>query len=269
MRIGILTSVETRHGHFVRCVRERFGVCAVVREATGYAPGRTDGFDLTNDERAIVAGHYAERGRQELTFFGTTTAPGERHQTEAVRDVDREGLNTADTVAFLRAARVDTVLVYGTDLIRPPLLDAFAGRMVNMHLGLSPYYRGTATNFYPLLNDELEYVGATIHLIDAGIDSGAILTHARPVIAAADRPHTIGCKAIEAGIEALLRVLPEWSAGHRDPVAQWRVPNARLYLRKHFHPRHVVELHNKVEAGLIRAYVARADDVAPRVRLVT
>lgn len=269
MRIGILTSVELRHRHFVRRVSDRFEVSAVVYEQTGYTPARTDGFDLTADERTIIAQHYAERTRQEAIFFGTPSAAENRRSDIAVRSVDRAGLNTPATVEFLRAAGVDTVLVYGTDLIRPPLIEAFTGRMVNLHLGLSPYYRGTATNFYPLLNDEPEYVGATIHLIDAGIDSGAILTHARPDIVAVDRPHTIGCKAIEAGIDALLRVLPEWSAGQRAPVPQWHVPNAHLYLRKHFHPRQVVDLHQKIEAGLIEAYVARAQRVAPRVRLVS
>jgi len=174
MRVGILTSTETRHRHFVRRVAEHFDVAAVVCEETGYSPAHTDGFGLTETERSVVDQHYADRAREEERM-GVACCAGETVLTKTpTRRADKANLNTEATIRFLADACVNVVLVYGTDLIRPPLLGAYEGRMVNMHLGLSPYYRGTATNFYPLLNEEPEFVGATIHLIDAGIDSGAI-----------------------------------------------------------------------------------------------
>lgn len=185
-----------------------------------------------------------------------------------MRQIAPGELNSAETLRFLQDARADALLVYGTNLLKPPLLDAFAGRIINLHLGLSPYYRGTATNFYPLLNDEPEYVGATVHLIDAGIDSGPILHHARPVITADDGPHTIGCKTILAGLEKLILAARELSEGRLAPVPQWSVPNPRLYLRRDFHPRQVVHLHEMLADGLVPRYVARAAEVARRVRLV-
>ena len=111
-------------------------------------------------------------------------------------------------------------------------------------------------------------MGATIHLIDAGIDNGPILAHARPKIEADDMPHTIGCKAILAGIEKLIAVLDDLDRGSLKPVPQWEVPNARLYLRKDYHPRQVVELYRKIDAGLIPRYVKRAAQVAGQIRLV-
>ncbi|MHC4697834.1 MAG: formyl transferase [Planctomycetota bacterium] len=268
MRIGILTSVERRHRHFVRALHGRFGVVAVVYEQIDYTPAEVDTDDLTPAQAQIVADHFAERARQETVFFGGDSEFVEDGRSCRVRHLARGALNTTHTVEFLRAAGADTVVIYGTNLIKPPLLGAWPGRMVNMHLGLSPYYRGTATNFYPLLNEEPEYVGATIHLLDAGIDSGPILAHARPEIVADDMPHTIGCKAILAGIARLIAVLRDLDRGHLTPVPQWEVPNARLYLRKHYHPRQVVELYRKIDAGLIPRYVGRAAQAARRVRLV-
>ncbi len=120
-----------------------------------------------------------------------------------------------------------------------------------------------------MLNEEPEYGGATIHLLDAGIDSGPILRHARPTIVCDDRPHTIGCKAIDVGIDAIIAVLHELDGGGVSPVAQWEVQNARLYLRKDYHPRQVVELYAKLERGLIPQYVKRAAREAPEIRLVS
>jgi len=164
-------------------------------------------------------------------------------------------LNTDATLSFLRKAGVQCLAVYGTNLIKPPLLGAWPGHTINLHLGLSPYYRGTATNFYPLVNGEPQYVGATIHLIDEGIDSGPILRHVRPEIVADDMPHTIGCKAIMAGVDAMIDALSALEQGTMEPVEQWEEPDAKLYLRKDYHPRHVVQLYQKLKEGLIPNYV--------------
>ena len=268
MKIGILTSVETRHRFVVNALRERLPVVAVGYQQTGYAPARVGVDDLTPAEAKIVADHFAERSRQEQLFFGAKSDFVMDEATCAVRHLSSATLNTEATIKFLESAGVDTVVVHGTNLMKPPLLGHWPNRMINLHLGLSPYYRGTATNFYPLLNEEPEYVGATIHLLDAGIDSGPILRHARPRIVANDQPHTIGCQAILAGVEALFVVLDELEQGRLHPVPQWPVPNARLYLRKDYHPRQVVELYRKLDAGLIPRYVERASRAAKRIRLV-
>ena len=45
-------------------------------------------------------------------------------------------------------------------------------------MGISPYYRGTDCNFWALYDDNPHLVGATIHRITKGLDSGPILYHA-------------------------------------------------------------------------------------------
>ena len=57
------------------------------------------------------------------------------------------------------------------------------------------------TNFWPLVNGEPEYCGATIHFLDVGVDTGPIIAHVRPEIAAGDGPHDIGNKTIVAAAE--------------------------------------------------------------------
>ncbi len=269
MNFGILTSRESRHRYFVQAMRERFAVTAVGYENPGYHSAEVDASALTAHEQCIVKGHFEERARQEQVHFGRNSGWVEDGDSCRVRHLSPGEINTASTLEFLESGGVDCVLVYGTSLIRRPLIDRWPGRMINLHLGLSPYYRGTATNFYPLLNDEPEYVGATIHLIDPGIDSGAIFAHARPTISADDRPHTIGCKAIQAGIDTLIAVLNCLEQGGVRPVPQWRPAVARLYLRRDYHPRQVVELYGKLDEGLIPRYVSRAERVAPLVRLVS
>lgn len=265
MKLGVLTSIETRHRYFANRLCAAFDVVAVGYEQVDYSPACVDTGDLSARDAAIVENHFAERGRQEEKFFGSQSAPV---ACRMVHEIEPGTLNTEETLQFLLSAGVDALAVFGTNLVKALLLDRWAGRMLNLHLGLSPYYRGTGTNFYPLLNEEPEYVGATIHLLDAGIDSGPIVGHARPVIEATDQPHTIGCKAIAAGVERMIRALRVLEAGSLTSIPQWTPPSARLYLRKDYHPRQVVALYEKMQDGLIRRYVKRAAVDRPMIRLV-
>jgi len=270
MRIALLTSVDIRHRYVARFLAKRFDVVAVGYEQTGYHPIDTRLDELSVSEKEMAQTHFEERTRQEEKYFGHDAAFLTPSDGPAIIQIEPGCLNHEKTLTFLDQQEPEVVVVYGTNLIKSALLKRWSGNMINMHLGLSPYYRGTATNFYPLLNDQLQFIGATIHSIDAGIDSGAIFAHARPAIVAEDMPHTIGCKAIQAGLDALVNVLGHMSDGRGiAPVPQWEQPGARLYLRKDYHPRQVAALYRLIEGGLISRYVERASEVAPLVKLVS
>lgn len=66
-----------------------------------------------------------------------------------------------------------------------------------MHLGLTPYYRGAASNFWALADNYPECVGATFMFIDAGIDTGEIIHQIRATINYYDTPSTIGNRLIK------------------------------------------------------------------------
>ncbi|MBU0718844.1 MAG: hypothetical protein KJ749_11390, partial [Planctomycetes bacterium] len=80
MRIGVLTSIETRHRYFAQALRGQFNVVAVGYEETGYSPAAVDDIGLTPAEVRTVAEHFAERARQEEAYFG--------HDAEFIEDGD-------------------------------------------------------------------------------------------------------------------------------------------------------------------------------------
>jgi methionyl-tRNA formyltransferase len=166
----------------------------------------------------------------------------------------------------MAGTRPDVVLVFGTGILRDPLLSTFAGRIINIHLGLSPYYRGAGTNFWPLVNREPEYVGATIHYLDAGIDTGPILAHARPHIESGDGAHDLGNKTIVAAAEALLRAAEAHVAGTARAVPQWA--GGRLYQRKDFNAAAVTTMYRNFETGMIDEYLSARASRDAALRLI-
>src|SRR6185503_8878115 len=168
------------------------------------------------------------------------------------RRVDPGGCNDAAEIETMQALRPDVVLVFGTEILRAPLLDAFT-RLINLHLGLSPYYRGAGTNFWPLVNGEPEYVGATIHYLDAGLDSGPIIAHVRPEIQRGDGPHDIGNRTITAAAPVLAAIGEAYARAPLPAVPQRQ--GGRLYLRKHFAADAVRKMYANFEDGMVDDYL--------------
>ena len=75
----------------------------------------------------------------------------------------------------------DVYVVFGASYIKGWLIDLLVERKaLNIHMGISPYYRGTSCNFWALYDGNPNYVGATVHMLTKGLDSGPMLYHCVP-----------------------------------------------------------------------------------------
>ncbi|MEO6462330.1 MAG: phosphoribosylglycinamide formyltransferase [Candidatus Eisenbacteria bacterium] len=84
----------------------------------------------------------------------------------------------ADWIERLRAHDVDTLLLAGFMRILPPMiLDAFAGRVLNIHPSLLPAFPGLDA-IARAWEHGVRQAGCTVHLVTAGIDDGPILGQA-------------------------------------------------------------------------------------------
>jgi len=251
MRTVLLSSTLLRHHYVANAVADALDLVGVWQEEKSFVP---HSYAANAEDREVIASHFAARDASEELFFGGHRRLG--LQSGARLRVGGPGIiNDADEIADMEALDPHVVLVFGTGLLRAGIIERFAGRIINLHLGLSPYYRGAGTNFWPLVNRQPEYVGATIHYLDAGIDTGPIVAHARPEMALADGPHEIGNKAIIAGADALIQVARAHGCGAIASVAQ--TVGGRLCQRKDFSAASVRTLWRNFETGMIGDYLAR------------
>jgi folate-dependent phosphoribosylglycinamide formyltransferase PurN len=68
----------------------------------------------------------------------------------------------------------------------------------NLHKSLLPRYRGMAPSFYALLNDEKK-IGATLHKVAKGFDTGDILSQIEVPVTASDSVHSLNRNASDSG----------------------------------------------------------------------
>lgn len=153
----------------------------------------------------------------------------------------------------------DMMFCFGASLLKEPLLSLLpSGHFVNLHLGLSPYYMGSGTNFWPFVNEELEYVGSTLLHIDAGVDTGDIICHLRPEIELGDDVSTIGCKVIQKSASAMVELIKKASNGEELlRVKQWEVANPRYYKKSDINPKILRTCRDNLEGGLVEKYIQK------------
>ena len=254
-RAIVLTSTMRRHQFVANTAAERLDVVGVWQEAKSFQPLS---YARSVDEEVVIQRHFAARDASEEAFF----AAHDRVLASSTR-VPPGGCNDPAVLEAMRRTAPDVVLDFGTGLLKQPLIDAFAGRIINIHLGLSPYYRGAGTNFWPLVNGEPEFCGATIHFLDRGVDTGPMIAHVRPEIRDGDGPHDIGNKTIVAAARVQCDAAIAHTATPVPGVEQQG--EGRLYKRADFSAAAVNRLYANFADGMIERYLA--DKAARDARL--
>ena len=122
-----------------------------------------------------------------------------------------------DAFAALHAD-VGVVAAYG--LILPQaVLDAPTHGCLNVHGSLLPAYRGASPIQRAILDGQAA-TGVTIMQMDAGLDTGAILSKAATPIGPTDNAQTLHDRLAKLGAKLLLEIIPRHVAGEITPEPQ-------------------------------------------------
>src|ERR1017187_1451550 len=120
----------------------------------------------------------------------------------------------------LCALQPDLIVVAAYGHILPgSILDLTRFGCLNVHTSLLPKYRGAAPIQWAILNGEAE-TGVTIMKMDAGLDTGDILTQATTPISPEDNSETLHDRLATMGAELLVQTIPDHVAGKLNPRPQ-------------------------------------------------
>lgn len=149
----------------------------------------------------------------------------------------------------------DLFISYGCSIIKGLLIEYFDKKFINIHLGLSPYYKGAGTNFWPFVNNELTFVGVTFMYLDKGIDTGNIIHQKRAEIKPNDDIHQIGNRLIRDMSKELVKLI------HAFPMISGAVgnisgdSNGKVYRMKDYTEDSVRIAYDNLKNGIVMAYI--------------
>lgn len=138
-----------------------------------------------------------------------------RVPTDRVESAD---VHAPEVLARVAEFQPDLGVSIGAPVLRAALFHLPARGTINVHLGSVPDFRGAPPGFWELWHDARE-VGATVHWMDEGLDTGDVIAAARAPIYPADTPARLEARAAELGLTLFRAAL--------DRLANGETPRAR------------------------------------------
>lgn len=159
----------------------------------------------------------------------------ERAKKAGIRDIvvspkdyeSREAFNQA-LIETVDALKVDLIVLAGYLVVIPPeMIDRYENRIINIHPSLIPSFCGTG--FYGLkvheaaLQRGVKVVGATVHFVDKGTDTGPIILQKAVAVEEGDTPKILQQRVMEQAEWILLPQAIDDIANDRIVVVDGRV----------------------------------------------
>lgn len=125
-------------------------------------------------------------------------------------DIAREALKSANPKA---------VFVVSTRMIGAKTLSAIDAPFINYHSGINPAYRGMFGGYFALANGEPEHFGATVHLVDKGVDTGDVLYQSQVSVQPEDNFHTYLWRMAAGSREIVIKAMEDAVNDNLKPYA--------------------------------------------------
>lgn len=132
--------------------------------------------------------------------------PPGKFRTKLETDVEQQ------LVRLFRDAGVDLVVLAGfMRVLKATMLEAFSGRIINLHPSLLPKFPGREAWAQALAAGE-KTTGCTVHYVDAGVDRGVIIAQREVSILPNDSPASLHARIQDAERELFPAVIGELAA---------------------------------------------------------
>ena len=226
MRAVILTAGGTEHSYVSNALIETLGdrVVGIVlesREASIRSALRRYGIlrvcerISTKVERRIL-NHSGRQARALADVLGAV----ERRWPESIPIYESSSLNSAQTRALLVELAPTHLFVYGTGIVGTGTT-RLAQQALNLHTGLSPWYRGSDTEFWPMYYGEPHMVGVTVHDVAPAVDGGSIYARASVQLEPGDDPFLAFARCVRLGSTLYADIAGRLAGGEvLEPVPQ-------------------------------------------------
>ena len=215
MKITLFTSNQNRHNYLINSLSRICKELFVVQECKTIFPGIVPGhYPATNTMKK----YFQKVISAELNLFGNSFV-NKFNKNIKILPLQLGDLNKCSMTLLNDFLQSDYYIVFGSSYIKGELVEFLVNnKAINIHMGVSPYYRGSDCNFWALYDNNPHLVGATIHLLSKGLDSGPLLYHAMSNIIT--NPFEYSMSTVKSAFDSLIEKIKDDSILSIKPELQ-------------------------------------------------
>lgn len=121
-------------------------------------------------------------------------------------------VNDSSVYEHISRLQPDVLLIHGTTIVKKHLIDAVP-LALNIHTGLSPWYKGVGSVAWALINGDINNIGVTLHKLSTKLDGGDIVGQRRILVKDNDTLSSINARLHVAGIDMAIKAFSLLKAG--------------------------------------------------------
>ena len=229
MKITLFTSNKNRHNYLINLLSEISDELCVIQECGTIFPGILPGHYQTSP---IMKKYFENVNNAQSRLFGNSYVNNKKKNIKILTMLSGD-LNQCSMNLLSDFLKSDVYVVFGSSYIKGELLNFLINqKAINIHAGISPYYRGTDCNFWALFDDNPHLVGATIHLLSKGLDSGPMLYHAMSNIKM--NPFEYSMSTIKSAFHSIAERIKDSSIFKIKPLVQDKKKEVRYSKKSEF-----------------------------------
>lgn len=240
MKITLFTSNKSRHNYLINLLSKICEELFVVQECGTIFPGIVpDHYPAS----ITMKDYFKEVYNAEKKLFGNSYIKNYLKKINILPILSGD-LNKCSLSSLSDFLKSDIYIVFGSSYIKGDLIDFLVQKKtINIHMGVSPFYRGTDCNFWALYDNNPHLVGATIHMLSKGLDSGPILYHAMSKIN--PNPFEYTMSTVKSAFHSISERIADSSIFEIEPIAQNKSNQIRYSKKDEFTENIVKEFQNK------------------------
>lgn len=259
-KILIITANQIRHDY----LRYIFGQSNDIEVLRSYVESVSAPDSQTQLEELEV-NHFLARTKTEEDFFlGTLNLIDDLSNPY---QIEKGEINKPEYIDELSQLKFDFIVTFGCCILKKNFLKEFERKIINVHLGISPYYLGAGTNFHSLVNGDFQCTGYTFMFMDEGIDTGEIIHQGRAKVYPFDNPHQIGNRVIKDMVHDFVKLITNFklvkpvqiSYPSYDPIV-CKIKDASF--------EKTLKLYKNFEQGAVLDYISKREEITKQFPIV-
>ncbi len=248
MKIVLITGTHPRH-IFIANVLYKTGCLAalIIEERENIHPLPPD--YLSDEQRILFIEHFKLREITELNSFEENNFP-----VVPTIKLPKDKINSQKVQSLIQKYDPELLISYGCHILSEETLSFARHEKWNCHGGLSPWYRGAITHFWPSYMLEPQMTGMTVHDLTPKLDAGDVVHQCVAPLELGDKLHDLAVKAVrELGND--LPQLVRKIASKEKIIKKQHKTSGVLWLASMWRPEHLDIIYNQYNDKIVDYYL--------------